>query len=319
MTYRKIDTKTWSDSKFLELSPEGKLTFIYLITAPQGDMSGCVECSAACLARDTGLTREQAASALDEIESAGLVKSDQDTNEVLVRRFGSHQWSKSPTAQTATRKAIEGIVSSSLREDALRSFSAFLGIQYPYPMDTVPTEYQYSTDRVSSDENGEKTPGKIEYPYSIDTVSGSGTGTGSGINPIPESKKLPNPQQPERARAQREPRPIPTLKEVQSYCRRNGILVDSKAFFDLYERQGWKDSSGEIVWDWQKMLERWAKTQREKVRENRRWKPSEGPVYDRSPRCPHCGNALYEDSKGDWLCFNCNAVMSSKGKEVRAS
>ena len=79
MSIRKINTEIWDDPRVIELSCAGKLAYMYLLSTPRGNLSGCFECTVACLTRDTGLALDEARGALGELTECGLVRADEQT------------------------------------------------------------------------------------------------------------------------------------------------------------------------------------------------------------------------------------------------
>lgn len=51
---------------------------------------------------------------------------------------------------------------------------------------------------------------------------------------------------------------IPTLEEIENYCRERNNNVDAKRFFDYYNTANWKDKDGKQIKNWkQKMIAVW--------------------------------------------------------------
>lgn len=84
-TFRRIDVRLWNDPKVRPLPPESKLVFLYLITTPQGHVSGVYFFSLTHAARDLGLETEAVWAALAACEKAGLIVFDMKNEVVFVR------------------------------------------------------------------------------------------------------------------------------------------------------------------------------------------------------------------------------------------
>lgn len=54
----------------------------------------------------------------------------------------------------------------------------------------------------------------------------------------------------------------PTLEEVDSYARENSLNVDSKAFYEHFNRNGWTDKEGKPIKDWKAVIKSWGKGNR---------------------------------------------------------
>ena len=51
---------------------------------------------------------------------------------------------------------------------------------------------------------------------------------------------------------------IPTLEEIENYCKERNNNVDPKRFFDYYDTANWKDKDGKQIKNWkQKMIAVW--------------------------------------------------------------
>lgn len=306
MTYRKIDTAIWSDSEVIELSPNGRFAYMYLLTAPQGTLSGCFECSAACMARDTGMSGQDAAAAMRELMQRDLVAHDQETNEVLLSNWGAHQWSRSPRLAKALEKSISKIKSDALRSRAAAAFEAFTGIPYRYGMYTVSDiGYAYGIDTVCDEKADDKNAGEIPYRYGIDTVSDTDTESespSSSENPIPSA----NSQEPEAPRGGfRREAATPSLAEIEEYAKWRGYNVDGRAFFDLNERNGWT-INGERIKHWRRAFDRWV--ERQSCSNGGRKPP---PVYlPAILRCPKCAGSSWHVAGSTYECPKCGKFDS---------
>ena len=185
MAVRKLDTGVWDDPRVIGLSCTGKLVYMYLLTTPRGNLLGCFECTVPCLARDTGLSHDEAKGALDELVEGGLVDVDADSGGVLVTGWSKVQWGRSPRVAKAVRKAIGEVASARLscvleaaysaqfptaaREDRGKADCVDAGqIPYAYSMDTIPIPYPYGMGRFLREGNA---AGQMPYRYGMHTVS----------------------------------------------------------------------------------------------------------------------------------------------------
>lgn len=87
--YRTIDCDTWDDPWFAELSPNGKLLFLYFVTNRRTAACGCIEITLRSIEFDIGLSRDVLAEAIRELE--GRVTWWPDLNVVFIRNFLRHQ------------------------------------------------------------------------------------------------------------------------------------------------------------------------------------------------------------------------------------
>lgn len=74
--YRKIDPRIWNDAKFSALSSEGKLLFLYLLTAPAMTMIGAMPMRASAVAEELGFDSKRYAIRYQELSQMGIVEYD---------------------------------------------------------------------------------------------------------------------------------------------------------------------------------------------------------------------------------------------------
>lgn len=74
--YRKIDPRIWNDAKFSALSSEGKLLFLYLLTAPAMTMIGAMPMRATAVAEELGFDSKRYAIRYQELSQMGIVEYD---------------------------------------------------------------------------------------------------------------------------------------------------------------------------------------------------------------------------------------------------
>jgi DnaD/phage-associated family protein len=110
--YRNIQTRTWSDSWFSDLSSDAKLLFIYLITNEHATVTGLYEIPVKTIAFETGLDAALIPAMLVAFESAE--KAYYRENWVFVVNMQRYQASTSPkiAARIAAdmRKTPEGLL-----------------------------------------------------------------------------------------------------------------------------------------------------------------------------------------------------------------
>ncbi len=87
--YRTIDCATWDDPWFAELSPNGKLLFLFFITNRRTSAAGCFEITRRAMMFETGIRGDALDVALEEISSR--VTWWPELQVVFVRNFYKHQ------------------------------------------------------------------------------------------------------------------------------------------------------------------------------------------------------------------------------------
>ena len=70
----------------------------------------------------------------------------------------------------------------------------------------------------------------------------------------------------------------PTKKDIIAFSQEHGYtLYDINGFYDYYSRRGWRDSRGNPIAFWEKLVERWERTAREKAEGEQNTTPEPTP------------------------------------------
>lgn len=56
----------------------------------------------------------------------------------------------------------------------------------------------------------------------------------------------------------------PTLEEVESYCKSEGLIINPERFFNHYSKNNWITQRGKVVDDWKSLAKRWDEQDRQK-------------------------------------------------------
>ena len=76
--YRTIDTKTWTDKKFKNLSENSRYLFIYLLTNSHSHMSGIYYLPIPFAEHETGYSTQKIKKCFSELIKSNLIKYDAD-------------------------------------------------------------------------------------------------------------------------------------------------------------------------------------------------------------------------------------------------
>lgn len=94
--YRQVHTKIWDDPWYVDLSPEGKLFFIWLVTNDKASVSGLYEFSVAVAARETGIDRKVITECIKQFTADGKIMVE--GNYIWVKNLRKYNDSGSPNA-----------------------------------------------------------------------------------------------------------------------------------------------------------------------------------------------------------------------------
>ena len=138
--YRKISPTFWTDSKIAgKFTVEDRYLYIYLLTNPHANICGCYEISIKQMSIETGLSERKITAALKRLETVhGVIVYDPDTEEVLIPKWGKHNW-------TTSDKLVSGVASVA-RYIKSRAFKEFVTAAITYGIDTVSIPYRYPID-----------------------------------------------------------------------------------------------------------------------------------------------------------------------------
>lgn len=104
--YRNIHINYWTDSKVEDdFTPEDKYFYLYLLTNPQTNISGCYEISYSQTARHLGYDKETVKRLLERFEYVhNIIRFNKDTKELLIINWYKYNWAKSD-------KVFKGVLS----------------------------------------------------------------------------------------------------------------------------------------------------------------------------------------------------------------
>ena len=147
--YIQIHTTFWNDPLILDLTPEQKYFYLYLLTNPNVKQCGIYEISIRQMTYHTGYNRETIEKLLDMFVELNKIVISKETNEIALVNFLKYNYSASPTV----RKCIEKDLKNVKNKDLLQSMMI---AQYLYPNDTVCTEYGDNNNNKNNNKKNNK-------------------------------------------------------------------------------------------------------------------------------------------------------------------
>lgn len=169
--YRNISTNFWTDSKIDDcFTPEDKYFYLYLLTNPHTNITGCYEIGDKQFERELGYNSDTIQRLIARMQDQHKVlRYSRETKEVLLLNWGKYNWGKSPKVKTAVERVAAHIKNQTFRDfvlDAINDRVAVISNQETVNNKSVDSK-QYT---VSSTQKTD-TVVPVEYGYSIDTVS----------------------------------------------------------------------------------------------------------------------------------------------------
>ena len=146
MAFRMIQNDFWTDSKIVDdFSPEDKYFYLYLLTTPLANSSGCYEVSIKTMAEHLGWNKETVEKLLERFEVVlNVIRYSRDTKEILILNWAKYNWTDSPKFRKGLEKYIKAIKNP--------EFKAFL-TDLNNGIDTVSIPYAYTVSLSLSNNN----------------------------------------------------------------------------------------------------------------------------------------------------------------------
>ncbi|HFL2526378.1 DnaD domain protein [Clostridioides difficile] len=157
--YRILQANFWDDGFVLDLTPEEKYFYNYLLTNGRASQCGCYELPFKIMEMQTGYNRETVEKLIKRFIEYGKIKYDSTTKEILIINWSKHNFSKSPKVRTCILKEVESIKNKEFQQYMYR-----VCIDYGYPIDTVSIDYgeKEKEKEEEKEKEKEKEEGKTE-------------------------------------------------------------------------------------------------------------------------------------------------------------
>jgi hypothetical protein len=130
--YRHVHTSFWQDGFVLDLTPEEKYFYIYLMTNSKTNQIGCYELPKRVIEIETGYNRETVDKLLDIFIHKKKILYCSETKEILVLNWHKYNWSKSPKVANCIKKEYQCITN-----DEFKNIIKPLLIEYGYCIDSL--------------------------------------------------------------------------------------------------------------------------------------------------------------------------------------
>ncbi|WP_313150741.1 DnaD domain-containing protein [Lysinibacillus capsici] len=162
--YRNVHTTFWDDGFVLDLTPEEKYFYLYLMTNGNTTQCGIYELPYRVIEMHTGYNRETVQKLLQRFVEYGKITYNESTKEIMLNNWAKYNFINSPKV----KKCIEKELLAVKHIPFVRSYVTSLE-QLGYRIDTVSILLEGKSEpKVPNPSNGE---GSIPYPYPINTPS----------------------------------------------------------------------------------------------------------------------------------------------------
>lgn len=154
-TYRQIHTTFWQDDFILGLKVKEKFFYLWLLTNPKVNQSGCYEISKKIAELETGFNWEKEIEPLlAKFKSNNKIDYDSSTNEILIMKWLKYNGSASPKIYKNIMDNIQNIKSAKFKEYCANTIS----ILYQYPIELE--KYSMDTETQEKNKNNNKNNNK---------------------------------------------------------------------------------------------------------------------------------------------------------------
>tara|TARA_R100000654_G_scaffold21267_5_gene42916 strand:+ start:9971 stop:10765 length:795 start_codon:yes stop_codon:yes gene_type:complete len=154
--YRQLHTTFWNDPLILDLTPEQKYFYIYLLTNPNVKQCGIYEISLRQITYHTGYNKETIEKLLDMFVNLNKIVISKKTNEIALINFLKYNYSSSPTIKKCIEKDLDEVKNKEL-------------IKYIYSIDSLDIEYVGNNKNNNNNNKKEKNNNKNELPNTEDS------------------------------------------------------------------------------------------------------------------------------------------------------
>lgn len=125
--FTRVERGYWQDEFILELTPEQKFFYLYLMSNSKVNTLGAYVFPMTMSTLELGYNRETVKKLLDHFVEAGKIMYDETTNEVFLLNWPKRNWNKRTATLRALKKDVDALKSPVLREKISAMLSAFYG------------------------------------------------------------------------------------------------------------------------------------------------------------------------------------------------
>ena len=148
--YRQIHITFWQDPFILELSPEEKYFYLYLMTNSKTSQCGIYELPKKVMQLETGYNDETVDKLLKRFIDYGKILYDQETKEIMILNWLKHNMNTSPKVKSRIKKELKDV-----KNKEFLSLFHTVCKQYLYSIDTQ-TQPEPEPEPVPKPENNKK-------------------------------------------------------------------------------------------------------------------------------------------------------------------
>jgi DnaD/phage-associated family protein len=149
--YRQVHVEFWQDGFVLDLTPEEKYFYLYLMTNSKTSQCGIYELPKRIIETETGYNRETVDKLLQRFIDYGKIKYDDNTKEILIMNWVKYNMINSSKVIACIKKELESVKN----KEFVREFIANC-IRYGYRIDTLSVDYGEEKEKEKEKEKEEE-------------------------------------------------------------------------------------------------------------------------------------------------------------------
>jgi uncharacterized phage protein (TIGR02220 family) len=140
--YRQVYTEFWQDTFVIDLTPEEKFFYLYLLTNSKTTQCGIYEIPIKVMILETGYNRETILRLIERFESYEKIKYNSETKEMVVMNWLKYNSINSPKVQKCIENELKQVKSRGL-------------IPYLYGIDTLCIDWGEEENRIEENRTEE--------------------------------------------------------------------------------------------------------------------------------------------------------------------
>lgn len=125
--FSKVYSTLWTSKKFASLTDQfDKLVYLYIVTGPHANSSGCYDLKAGYACADLECEPEAYRKAIDSLSISGLIETEKGTNTVLITNWMTFNEPTNPKHALGVFTQLEAATSETLKSKRAQELMAVL-------------------------------------------------------------------------------------------------------------------------------------------------------------------------------------------------
>src|SRR5690554_3379625 len=129
--YRQVHVSFWQDPFILNLTPEEKYFYLYLMTNSKTTQCGIYEISEKVMQLETDLSKEEIDELINKFIEYGKIKYNRQTKEIYLINWIKYNPINNINIEKCVLKELEGVKDETFRRDLIQ---ACIGLEYKIPL-----------------------------------------------------------------------------------------------------------------------------------------------------------------------------------------